>query len=357
MTLTSMLVAGLATMLSQDAAATSAGDHSPAEAARPPINGVALVVNERCITLLEIYAGAQRRARQAGRAPQQGDLEAELEQRAKDLLMEQGGRDKGFPNDQVQRLVQRQIERQQESTGGILSFADFLKSREQDSLEYHDSVESYIYRRIWQESESGLYPGPKGRLYKDRYVRPGRLKFEYEERKARGELDRTFEVTEVSIGIRSAGGMDEAEGLLKAAIADVEAGADMGELAELYGAEAGSRGKTSLTSSQLASFGRVYPELADFLGTAEPGSLSPILPIWNSTVLSQEGRRDLIGFRLVRLDAVVEPRFDDWEWQSQFERSLIQRRDDRRTVEGLRHLFEGAYVWPEDAFGPQIEGR
>jgi hypothetical protein len=347
-------------VVTESAQETSALPQGVAPAApekSPPINGVALVVNERCITLLQLYIGAQRRARLENRPMQQADLEAELEQRAKDLLMEQGGRDKGFPAEQVQRLVERQIERQQDATGGILRFADFLQERDQDSFEYRDSVESYIYGRIWQESESGLYPGPKGRLYKDRYVRPGRLRFEFEEMKARGALDRTFEITEVTVGLTQAGGMDEADRLLQSIAADVRAGADMGAIAELQGAKAGSRGRASLNTSQLATFGQVYPELAEFLGSAAAGELSPILPIWNSTVLTQEGRRDLVGFRLLRLDEVLEPRFDDWEWQSQFERTLMDRRDELRTVQGLRTLFEGAYVWPPDAFGPQIEGR
>jgi hypothetical protein len=313
------------------------------------LNGPALIVNVEPVTLLDMRRAVEQRARDQNRPkvdPQEMFKQA-VTDRSKELLEIQGGKDMGFDAAMIDRFVNASIEREAEEAGSVTKLAERLKHDDKDSFARRDEIYDHVNSELWLRSVTGVGFGAGGRIWRDRFVRPGRALFEQRDAMHLQESRRTVQLTllVVEIGNPPApGGKERAEKQINDIRARIENGEDMGELAELFGAQ--KKGSKGLTPQMpVASLKANYPELGAFLEHAAVQELSPVLPY--------REKGELAGFALVRPEEFklphVEP-FDTAEGQQTWIENHKRRMDWTREQQGLMELLGAAYVWPPQAF-------
>lgn len=329
---------------------------SPAEIRRAEgwqsLNRCALVVNEEPVTLFAIQRGVIRskRERRAGPEADNELVAQEITNQARTRLEIQGGKDLGFDPAQIVRIVDRQMKRQEEDAGSVTRLAEGLRRGELDSFDRRHEIETRVHAYLWEESVTGRGSGPGGRVSRDRYIRPGRAWFDHREAEAKAVLNRSVQVTQIVLLLDdppAPGGDQRLIDRLNEMRGRIEAGEDMGELAELYGStDRSTRGLSRFLA--LGPLGRIFPEVAKFLSTASVGELSPPLPYRDPKDPSR-----VLGYLMVRPEeyrATPPPAFDQPQSQAEWIGGLRTRLDDDRIDAGLAQLLQAAFVWPEQTF-------
>lgn len=306
------------------------------------LDSAALIVNEDIITDVEVIAELRRALKPSSTEAERNRARASIVgERVRNLLQQQAGQLMGYDQTMVERFVQDQIDRQREEAGGVARLASELKARNLDSFTHRDSIRTHAYGMLWQRSQMGIDPGPKGRVAADRYVRPGRLYFEFTRRQ--DELANDPLVTVHTVGLKIVRSAEDVKAALEELRAAVEASGDFdGELAKFDG---GRMQPEVLADRGLSAF-RNNKELHQFLSTAEPGTVSPLLEIREREVLT--------GYRLVFLaerKARPRPDFQDPKLQNGLRDEVRTDLDDLRVGAGLEKLHRAAYVWPPEALG------
>lgn len=333
---------------------------SPAEIRRAEgwqsLNRCALVVNEEPVTLFAIQRGVIRskRERRAGPEADNELVAQEITNQARTRLEIQGGKDLGFDPAQIVRIVDRQMKRQEEDAGSVTRLAEGLRRGELDSFDRRHEIETRVHAYLWEESVTGRGSGPGGRISRDRYIRPGRAWFDHREAEAKAVLNRSVQVTQIVLLLDdppAPGGEQRLIDRLTELRGRIEAGEDMGELAELYGStDRSTRGLSRFLA--LGPLGRIFPEVAKFLSGASVGELSPPLPYRDPKDPTR-----VLGYVMVRPEeyrATPPPAFDQAKSQTEWIDGLRTRLDDERIDAGLAQLLQAAFVWPEQTFsGPR----
>lgn len=316
------------------------------EPERMRVNRLDLIVNDQCLTHLDMMREIWRRREPIDPEDQDEVINQIIGARIDEIIKTQAGKDLGFDEAFVHRLVEDQLERREESAGSASLLGDQLKPLGLDSGTYHENTEASILARLWSGSTTGIYPGPGGRHHVDRVVRPGRLYFEYQRNKAELALPATVTLQELAIDAQQLGDLREAE----------ELAADLRErilLGEDFGAVAVEAGRASdetrgvLPPLEVERLRLALPELGSFLDGAELGELSPVLP-----VRSPDGV--LRGYRVVKLlsrDRPEPPPFSDGAFQQHLTERIQENLDQAREGVALARLLHSAYVWPPEAFG------
>ena len=149
------------------------------------LNGIDVVVNERVMTnreVLERYAFRRYSLEQQGVTTEE-ELRGEMDQiwwdRVHLFLEDQAGRDMGIDPNQVNAFLRRSEELRIESMGGIQAASEEFRSRETDVTFLRDYIEEDFYASTWRDWQSGVSVGPRGRVSRDRFVRPGVLQMLY----------------------------------------------------------------------------------------------------------------------------------------------------------------------------------
>jgi hypothetical protein len=323
---------------------TGEAANGPAARAWQSLNRVALIVNEECVTSLDI----QREVYFAARANEIPEDDLEQIQRlrgrvvsriAGSMLEQQGGHDLGFAPEQVERIADDQLEREKERAGSISLLAEELALKEKDSLTLRTETRSYVYGRLFREAATGRGPSPSGRPSVDSYVRPGKLLFEYRNQALLRAEDKQVQFTRLLVVEED---LEAARALAEKLRLQILDGDDMGDLAERHGRPRGSRG-----ASELLQVNRLREPFRGFLSGAEVGDLSEVLPY-------DDDKGQVVGYILLRVDEVKLPElpdFSDREYQRAFERRVADALEQRLILEGLESLAEAAYVWPPGALG------
>ena len=260
-------------------------------------------------------------------------------------LKVQAGRDLGFDPKMIERFVKDEHESRLERAESAANMADILKSADVDSGQYFADTESRVLAELWRRSVTGQFPGPDGRPYVDRFVRPGRLRLEFERRQASPEIGSMVELQMAVATPDRFGDLPECRRVLEDLIERVEAGDDFGDVAvELGCASPENRGVQPNPYEEALL--RQLPEVGSFLAGAMEGDVSGVLSI------RVEGA--LRGFRVVKLlkrDQESLPDFVDEEFQADLTERIRNARDKVRETIAVDHLLTAAYVWPPEAFG------
>ena len=312
---------------------------------RRSLNSLDLIVNDQCLTRMDVMGAAMRGGMPGSPEELNERMGAVLNQQVEQMLKTQAGKDLGFDQNMVQRLVEDELKRKEELAGSVSLLSKALSESSHDSGSFYENTESSILAHLWTRSVEGLFPGPGGRPYVDRYVRPGRLAFEYERNKGQLTLPTTVVVQELPIDAQRIGDLGEAKDLadeLHERIVDL--GEDFGDVAVSVGVPKDTRGVLQpIEERQLATI----PGVGEFLAGAQPGDVSAVLPI-----RSPDGV--LRGFRIVKLlerEQPEPPPFQDKLFQKDLTESIQASLDRGRADAALHELLQAAYVWPPEAFG------
>ncbi len=318
----------------------------PSERNQPiPVNGIQFVVNDEAVTMRD-FVDDLRRRREPNSTPEELNraLRETFSERVRTLLMEQGGRDLGYDESVVKRYVTESIKDNIQEYGGIVDLSDELRRQNLDPQVLREMKQRAAYRELWGLAVEGRQPGASGRVSVDRYVRPGRLRFEYERTPAGEVLPATVRFQSLWISVELAGSASQARAKADELVAEARAGADFTALLRQHSHSASKvrDGWEPEVAMQLVA--KISPDLGDFLASAQPGSVSDPLP--------ERVDGELVAFRIVSGVQRKEPELDFASARAQEalrERLLANLGRYRRDRE-LARMLEAAYVWPEELF-------
>lgn len=312
------------------------------------LNGIYLAVNEEVVTLADFYRELRRRGLSVtDEAERRRVFQENHADFVRQKLMTQAGRDLGFDPERVKSLVDDDLKGFIEDSGSVSSFGAALKGANLDAESFREQRQDFYYRELWQRSIDGRDPGVGGRPYVDRFVRPGRLLFQFRRQPADQLFPSRIQLQELLIGAPQAGSGQKALELCTALRERALAGEDFGKLAEQYSADPESRRRSGLLPLvELSRAREALPELVEFLDAASAGSISEPLP--------RRIENELVGFLLVRVHTLERreaPEFADREVQRLLRDRDVGRVSEFRRDLGLSQLYRAAYVWPPEARG------
>ena len=319
------------------------------EGAWQPYNGVNLIINEECITSTDIQREIMRSARPLSSEEEQAkQLQVIAEGLITQQLKSQAGKDMGFDPTMVQRFVSDRVEDNKQNAGSAGRLADQLKGINIDAVSYHEGIESRVLRELWTGAVVGEYPGVGGRPFRDRYVRPRRIKFEFERQEGELDLPSTVTVQELVCNPTLTGSVQAARDLAERLREQIAQGADFGEVAlENRACPPSTMGvHEPMDEARLAGI----PDVGEFLATAEPGDLSEVLPVREDGVL-----RAWRVLKLLDREGGEVAQFDDPVLQKLLQQRYVEVLDRGREQEALGELLDAAYVWPPRYFGRSDE--
>lgn len=316
-------------------------------AARPddgwkPLNRAALIVNEAIVTDEEVRRAVMRRREPINTQEEfrrrQGEV---VQQKVRELLEEQAGKVLGYDPQVIERFVANELDRQREDAGSISALAEVLRERNLDSFTRRDDVRTHVYGELWQGAMTGVYAGPGGRPTRDRYVRPGRLEFEY---RWQATNPRPPQVTlhEIMAPIGREQTAQEAKSAAGTLRERMREGATFEEIAAEINPDQPEAGLLKPMREDLL---RQLPDVYEFVRSAKPGDVSePLAAVIDGTVR---------GYRIIKLVERVHaelPAFDDREFQAELRKRVQESLDSYRIQVGLDRLLDAAYVWPPESF-------
>lgn len=305
-----------------------------------PLDGVAAIVNDEIITFGEMTPILERlREETSVTTPQElARLRNQaLAEAIDERLTTQAGRSLGLDEQLLERQIHDSMRRHRRDRGST-GFMDYLREQGlEDAQDYRDDIRERLYRDQWRTSVLGVSSGANPRPSQDRFLRPGLLVPLYRQNQDfLGEPDQVV-LQELSILGPAVGGPEAARALIEDLRGRLVAGADFRRLVEEYG---GTRRDTGGLGPAVPVSRIVLPELKAFAETADPGELSPILP------LDAEGRDGFILFRLVeREEGTAPPPLLDGEVQFFLRQQATRERDLRRRNQARNELRRQAWLW------------
>jgi hypothetical protein len=316
-----------------------------AEAKWVVYDSAALIVNEEIITDVDVIGATRRALRPGSSEDDRRKMRDQIvTEKVQDLLQEQAGQVMGYEEKMVDRFVQNQLDRQRDSAGSVARLASELKAQNLDSVTHKEEIRTNVYGLLWQRSQTGIDAAPKGRVAADRYVRPGRLYYEFREQEAFIASDPL--VTVHDFGLTIVGPPEEVHDVLADLRARVVAGANFDE--EATKLESRRTPPDVATDRPLSGY-RPLRAVYEFLRGANPGEVSEVLEI-----RSKSG--SLEGYRLVFLESKKQrsaPTFADADLQNKFREDVRRSLDAYRINSAVDKLYRAAYVWPPEMLGRQ----
>ena len=256
----------------------------------------------------------------------------------------QEGLELGLDPEAVRFQIQHQAADERAKIGAA-AYGNQLTEEGVTALESYAESEAEFFRIMWRRSMLGFGVADL-RATKDRYVRPGELRYSFLANKDRIAPPQV-QYRILAVSSRAAGGPDLARALCEEARGKILEGHDMAKLVEEYGAAfRETQGLTPLIPiSQVAD-----PKLRE-LGAKEEGALTDVLPLNN-----QKGQPDpRQGYQLVMLHQKLVPEppsYEDAEIQNFLRVNQINRRDNQRLNLEQRRIVQEAYSWMH----PAIQG-
>lgn len=313
-------------------------------------DGIDIVVNERIITHREVLSLA---ALQGG-VENMRELEEQLPKirldRVHRLLEDQAGRDMGLDEAQIARMLQYEEQRRVEAVGGLRAMSEVLRARNANLQDMREFEEELLYSELWKYWQNGIHYGPRGRISRDRYVRPGVLKMIHGFDPNQFDEPARVRLRQLVL-LFPADAPDEDREEVEQVVVELRdrilAGEDMAQLVEAYGrTPPGTGGLSDLLEED--SLSRAYPEIREFLAAhpafVEPaegqtGPLSDVMPYVGS-----DGQHT--GYMVLRLEQRVPERdFSDPAIQAKVRRERLTDLDELRISSGHQELLRQAYVW------------
>lgn len=313
------------------------------------VDRVEVIVNDEILTYRQVMATAARSI-PAGATPTPRQLADLRTQVGHDLIDErlavQGGIDMGFEEEAVNRVVAGTTDRLVGSAGGVVQMADNLDGEGVSLSDQENELRRNLYRFSWERAITGANVGVAGRPFRDRYVRPGRLKLRYELLGA-GQLGAEqisgtsgrYHLQEISFPIHGEEGGEPARLRAEIVHRNLEGGLEFAAAVQSSDQPGPNDGLLPpMTGAELARSGG--PDVLGFALSAAKGEVSQPMPILRG------GR--LAGWRLMKLvdtEAPLLPIFELARTQNLLRRMMQTEADDYRREAGLKALNSGAYIW------------
>jgi hypothetical protein len=304
------------------------------------LDAVQLIVNEDCITIIDLQRMAVQKGQQAGSMEDYRRLLQEsAEQLTRDCLAEQGGIVLGYEQSLIDAFVRDELNEQRERYGSVAALAEELEQANFSSTQLKEDVQDRVYRQLWEGAVVGRFQGPGGRPYVDRYVRPGLMLLEFRRQGSRLDLPAKVQLEEMIIAPSLGESPEQARQKAQLVRGRLTRGEDFYELNAAYGLPGRDPELAPIDEAKLA----LMPEAKAFVDGAKPGDTSELIPIVRSGQLA--------GFRILRFVGRTEGRaasFVDREFQEEIAKTIQERRDGANKERALRALLEAAYVWPPE---------
>lgn len=345
------------TLLQDPSAPPASGAAQPARSSEwRVVDAAIVVVNEDIITIGALSRQVARRVRELNIRDDNSAVQRVWNEVAtaavSSRLKVQAGRNMGFDEAQIDRYARDDFERFTERQGGVVGLTKFLESENLPVDEFRDFRRDLIYAELWEDSITGEGVSTAARPSRDRYVRPGSLRFEYNlagEMPGRAEAigghgeQIDFERVVVPFDDRDPGAQARAKDLATSLRQRALDGEDLGQLVEKSGLDKDSLQRSG--STEIATARRVYPEADRFFVSARPGEIcEPILM----------NRRDKHGYMLLRMDArqpAEIPPLSDVGVQRKVASICQKEFDDFRKEIARRQVEARSYIWQAPAPG------
>ncbi|MCC7011274.1 MAG: hypothetical protein IT454_01820 [Planctomycetes bacterium] len=312
------------------------------------LNGVYLIVNEEVVTQLEFSREAARRGwlvtNEEARRRIFAENHKDFVQR---MLMNQAGRDAGFPEERVKALVEQDVRGLVEDQGGAIGLGSALKQDDRDIEEFRADRRDYYYSNLWLWSIDGRNPGVTGRQHVDRYVSPSQLHYLYRRQPADRIFPATVQFQELAVSARAAGSAQKALDQIRELQRQALEGSDFGALAAEHHDSVAMRNRKGLTDPiEIADAHELLPDLGEFIESAEPGAISDPQAIRIND--------EIAGWRVLRLVKRVRrdsPAFQEESVQRHLRELKLGEISTWRRDRALNELYRAAYIWPSEASG------
>lgn len=338
-----------------------AASQSPAPTERPAteaewieLDHVVLIVNQDILTYRALVrdlkaALAERPTRDKSEMQQ---LQSSITtRRTEELLAKQAGRDMGFDEKLVERNVADRFEGAIATNSGVVGLSNVLQAKSKTPEELRDDIRERLYGRLWIDAVTGQGAGLTERPSRDRYVRPGQLRFRYERAlgepktlQALGGGPELVRVQTLNLDPDAHGGLEATIQLAAAHARAIAEGADMTELVREHGAVKTNDGIGEPV--ELARLRSVAPALGSFIDARPsdparwPGYVSA------PTVVGEKAGKPLV--QIARIHSITPPRapeFGTIATQNAMSRLVQDDLDRYRLERGFSKLYRAAYVW------------
>lgn len=289
----------------------------------------------------------------------QARLFAALIQRATEELKIQGGKTQGYDPELVQRALEGRFQAQIDGRGGPVLFADWIQGLGFDTNSFREFMRNRLYAQLWTDAVTGRSEGPTGRVYVDAYVRPATMYRRYQAllnspsslgAEEIGRQPATVSLTRLVISSQQSGGPQKALDVARASRNYIlEETITFDDVVQEYAPEdlKGENSRITLLAAQAAAIlGRMHPgwPVEEFLTTAAPGALSPVLPVSpNGTI------EFVVLYRFGgRSEATEALPFEGLELQRGLREAISEEAESIRVDRGVSELARTSRVAPED---------
>jgi hypothetical protein len=264
----------------------------------------------------------------------------------------QAGQDMGLDPKLVTRQVSDNVEMlTRERFKGVAGLADYMQSKDIDSIELREQLKNQIYAEIWEKSITGEAAVPGSRISRDRFVRPGILKYYYENGIQQPENveqigGKQQEVVLQYLFIDEAqyGGAEQARGMLTTLRQRIVDGEDMSDICEHYSAvHSAKKDRGLMPARPEARFADLDPAIGTFLASAKPGDVSDLMPY-----TSEDRKHFWRIVKLIERTPAVLPDLHSRDVQQKLLKRIQDDFDGVRKGVALEQLFRASYVWPTE---------
>ncbi len=317
---------------------------------------VEVIVNEEIVTVSEFDREFREFTRSTNipATTQQEIQQASIlvaQRKVDGLLAEQGGRDLGFDEAQVRRMVQNWEDNLIEEAGGVGQRSENLLAEGSAAHLERAQLTGDIYRISWERAITGRDAGPLGRPTKDRYVRPGQIHRLYDQAsRMTGGLEQlgatvgAYRLQVLVLDVQELGGIDPTLERAEEVQRRLAAGESFDAMVEEFGAQKGQasllRPLTSLELERIAELDDAWGELARWATDAATDT-------WSDSIYV--GSRGSESVQIAKLLERPEPlTFDTVAAQSAMRRHTLEIRDNYHRGLALEDLKRSAYIWTPD---------
>ena len=340
---------------------TLAALQTPGEAPSAPtpkwieIDRVVAIVNQDVVTLRQLQRElrAWQARNQASDESQRQRAQSEiLTARVKQLLGKQAGQDMGADEKLVERNVKDRFEMLVSNFNGTVGMSKVLQNQDLTADEWKKGLREQLYGSLWQDTVTGESPGLSERSARDRYVRPGQLRFRYvralREPQTLNDLGGALETVtlqKLTLDVKANGGQDATMALARQCKQSIEDGsADMSELVRKYGKDKLNDGVD--LPLPVSGLREILPAMARFVD-ARPADTSR----WPTYVSQPFVFGQYEAVQIVRIQEFTPARLPDLGdsvTQRAVTRLVRDDLDDYRLEHAFARLYDAAYVWPPE---------
>lgn len=341
-----MIALALLVALAQEPAAPRPTGEDPGQGWQDA-DRVLLVINDDILTFVQLHKPYRRLAREENVRTPEGrrKLWAELlDNTVRMRIATQAGEALGFDKALIDHHAREDFNRTKRTRGGVVEMSKWLVEQDLTAEELKEQKRNGIYAMLWEEAVTGRGVSAAARPSRDRYVRPGLLRFKHQIALATpgalariGGRDDEFELQHLFVDASDFDRPERARELAAQLRSRIVDGEDMSELVRKYDADTPNDG--ILAKFSRAALEGVFPGIETFLRNAKEGDVSDVVALDNGR------RRGFVLFRLHARTAAQVPDLAEPEVQEKI-RELIQKELDEQRIDAAMHkAMAGSFVW------------